>query len=485
MVSYIYLNPYYLRVKFRKMLRNINSAGLLLSTILMITACSTTKKVASLKPLPDYGSTDVVYQKQLSFISMPIEIAVADLQTQTNKYLNGVIYDDTSMDGDNLMLKVTKQAPIIINEKAGKLEMELPLKIWSRYKYGVQSFGIDLTDTRDVNLNGRVKLSASVGLVNWKITTNTTIQDIQWVENPSVSIAGKNVPITYLINPALLVFKSRLAKIVDDAIAQSLDIKPYVMDALSTLSKPTKVNDEYNTWFAMQPVEIYATKMSLANKKLTANMGMKAFLETAIGREPSITFNKDQIQLKTVQTMPNEFNVNVASFATYQYASALVQKNFAGQKFESGKRAVVVNKIDLWGKEGKMIVAVNLSGSVNGDFYLSGVPMYDASKKEIYLNEVDFVLDSKNKLIKAGDWIAHGLILKKMADACRFSVAEQLAEGQKTMTTYLTNYEPMKGVKVNGKLNQITPGKVILTPNAIVAMVVATGKVAVSVDGME
>jgi hypothetical protein len=53
------------------------------------------------------------------------------------------------------------------------------------------------------------------------------------------------------------------------------------------------------------------------------------------------------------------------------------------------------------------------------------------------------------------------------------------------MANYLTNYEPMKGVKVNGKLGQITPNKVILTPNAIVAMVVATGKVAVSIDGLE
>jgi hypothetical protein len=132
-----------------------------------------------------------------------------------------------------------------------------------------------------------------------------------------------------------------------------------------------------------------------------------------------------------------------------------------------------------------MIVALNLSGSVNGDFYLTGIPAYNAQTKEIYLDQVDFVLDSKNKLIKIGDWLAHGIILKKMADACKFSIADQLAQGEKTMASYLNNYQPMKGIRVTGSLGQITPNKVILTPNAIVAMVVATGKVALKIDGLE
>ncbi|RZK67541.1 MAG: DUF4403 family protein, partial [Pedobacter sp.] len=53
------------------------------------------------------------------------------------------------------------------------------------------------------------------------------------------------------------------------------------------------------------------------------------------------------------------------------------------------------------------------------------------------------------------------------------------------MKTYLTNYQPAKGVRVNGNLGQLSPNKIILTPNAIVAMVVANGKVAISIDGLE
>ena len=326
----------------------------LLSLVLYISSCSTSKQVLALKPLPNYSSTEVIYEKQLSFISMPVEIAVKDLQTQTNKYLNGLIYEDNSLEDDNLMMKVYKESPIIISEQNGKIIMDLPLKIAGKVKYGLTQFGLNLSDTKDFYLNGTVRLNSLVGLKDWKIITKTTIQDVKWKEAPSVTVAGKSIPITYLINPALNLFKSNLSKLVDNAISESLDIKPYVLDALQTFSEPIKVNDEYESWFAMQPVEVYSTKAIIANQKITANLGLKTYLETSIGRKPSVVFDRNSITLKAVDKMPDEFKANVAAFAPYNYASSVVQKNFAGQKFESGSRSVVVNKVDLWGKDGKM-----------------------------------------------------------------------------------------------------------------------------------
>lgn len=463
----------------------LKSSFFIFFALLLFSSCSTSNKILALKPAPDYNAADVVYDKQVSYVSLPVELSIADIQTQANKYLTGLIYDDNSIDGDNIMMKVWKQAPIAITEAGGKLHMELPLKVAAKVRYGVEKFGLSAFDTRDVNLNGVVKLNATAGLTNWKLTTNTEIEGIEWAESPSVTVMGKSVPITYLINPALAIFKTRIAKTIDNSIAEAVDIKPYVLTALAEVSKPMEVNAEYHTWFAMQPLEIYASKASIANKKITMNLGMKSYLETSVGSKPMLTFDKNKLALKAVDKMPNEFNANIAGFVKYTDAAALMQKNFVGQKFESGGRSVTVNHVDLWGKEGKIIVQLGMSGSLNGDIYLSGVPQYDAVKKEIYLNQVNFVVDSKSKLLKVGDWLLHGAIITKIEQNCRFSIAEQLNEGQKTMATYLNGYQPMKGVKVNGSMTELAPNKIFLTPNAIVAMVVAKGKIAISINGLE
>ena len=132
-----------------------------------------------------------------------------------------------------------------------------------------------------------------------------------------------------------------------------------------------------------------------------------------------------------------------------------------------------------------MIIQLGMTGSVNGNFYLSGIPMYDATKKEMYLDQLDFVLDSKNKLLQLGDWLAHGTIATKIKENCKYSIADQLALGEKNVKTYLNNYQPVKGVTVNGSLTSLAPQKIVLTSNAIITTIAAKGKVAIGIDGMQ
>ena len=460
------------------------SSFLTVISISFLFSCGTAKKIEALKPAPSY-TTDVVYDKQTSYLNLPVEVAVADLQNQTNKYLNGLIYDDEKIEDDNLMMRVWKEAPILIDENNGKLNMVLPLKIWVKVRYGIDKFGVSLYDTKEINLNGNIKLSSLVAFNNWKLTTKTQIGGIDWVQSPTISIAGKDIPITYLINPAIALFKGKLGKMVDDAIEKSVDIKPYVLNALDQISKPVQVNNDYHVWFAMQPLELYTNKAVVANKKISIVMGMKAYLETTVNSKPTLSFDKNKLILLAAEKLPDDFGVSVASIVTYDAAAALMKQNFAGKPFQSGSRSVTITDVALWGKDGKMIVALDMVGSVTGKFYLAGIPSYDSSKQEVYFDQLDFVLDSKSKLLSLGDWFAHGLIARKIKESCRYSIKDQLAQGEATLKNYLNNAQPTKGVRVNGKVNQLTPGKINLTPNAIVTLITASGKVSISVDGMQ
>jgi hypothetical protein len=234
----------------------------------------------------------------------------------------------------------------------------------------------------------------------------------------------------------------------------------------------------------MQPLEIYTKPAVIANKKIALGLGMKAYLETCVNSKPTLTFDKNKLTLSAMDKIPNDFSASLAGLITYQNAAALMQKNFVGQQFQSGKRAITINKVDLWGKDGKLIVELGMSGSVNGSFYLSGIPTYNSEKKEIYLDQVDFVLDSKDKLLKLGDWLVHGLIAKKIQQSCTFPITDQLAESEKTMKTYLNNYQPIKGVTIIGAMTALNPDKIILAPNAIVAIITAKGQAAIRISGM-
>ena len=87
--------------------------------------------------------------------------------------------------------------------------------------------------------------------------------------------------------------------------------------------------------------------------------------------------------------------------------------------------------------------------------------------------------------MRTANWLAQGLILRKIQASCRYSIKPNLDEGKKTMLNYLNNYSPMPGVFVNGKMDDIQFQKIELSQNAIIAFVKVNGEINVTVDGLK
>jgi len=457
---------------------------LLLTAISIYGCASTTKKIEALKPEPS-NNTPVAFESATSFINMPVTITLADVEGQLNKAFPGLMYEDNNVEDDKIAMKVWKTAPIRLNEENGRLISVVPVKINAKVKYGTSAMGIDMYDTREFDLNAIVTFKSNVALVNWKLNTETQIENLEWQESPTVTIAGKKVMITYVINPAIKLFKSKIETRLDQALSKAVDFKPQVLDALEKLSAPMLTSPQYEAWFALNPQELYVTDAKLSKSQVTMNMGLKCSMQTTIGQQPKSSFNRNAIVLKPVKEMPDKLNVVVAAVSTYESASKVLTKNFQGKEFSSGSRKVTVQKVDLWQKDNKMIIALDMTGSINGTIYLTGYPNYNAVTKEIYFDQMDYVLDTKSVLMRTANWLAEGMVLKKIQESCRYSIKPNLEEGRNNLLPYLKNYSPMPGIFINGKLGELDFEKVQLTNNAIIAFIKTSGTMDVKVDGMK
>ncbi|WP_417366006.1 DUF4403 family protein [Flavobacterium beibuense] len=450
----------------------------------ILTACSTTKHIQALKPEPS-KNTPTVYETTTSFINLPVTISLSDIESQLNKFFTGLIYEDNDINDDDIALKIWKTAPIKFTDENGKLKSRVPIKINAKVKYGTSALGINIEDTREFDLNAIVTMESRVGLTNWELKTDTSLEKIKWQESPTTTIAGQKVAITYLINPAVKLFKSKIEEMLDNAIKEATNFKPNVLDALDKISTPFLSNEQYEAWFKLNPIELYVTDAVLKDKQITMDMGLKCTMQTMIGQKPVNTFNKDKVALKAVSKMPDKVNVVVAGISTYESASKIITKNFKGQEFGSGNQKVTVNNVELWHKDGKMIIALNMSGSINGTIYLSGYPSYNATTQEIYFDRLDYVLDTKSILIKTANWLAEKTVLLKIQENCRYTITENLNEGERSLAPYLDNYSPMPGIFVNGKLNGFEFDKIVLTDSAIIAFIKTSGNMNIKIDGMK
>ncbi|WP_395050855.1 DUF4403 family protein [Flavobacterium sp.] len=456
--------------------------------VFLLSSCSTSNKIAALKPEPDNASP-LLYETSPSFINLPISVKLKDVENQTNALLNGLIYEDNNIEDDDIEMKIWKLGPISISNdnevSGGKIKTILPLKVLFKYRIGTKTLGVELHNTKEFNLNGVVTLMSDVALTNWKLNTKTALKSIDWNESPTMVVFGKNVPVTYLMNPTLKIFRSKIEKKIDAAIEKSMDFKPNVLAALEKICTPFQMSEAYEGWLRIVPVEIYSTNAKLKNDTFLMEMGMKCTMETVIGNKPESKFDATKIILKPVTKIPNQITANIAAVSTFAEASKIMTKNFAGQEFGSGSKKVKVQKVEIWHKNDKLVIALDVLGSVNGTIYLTGFPQYNEHTKELFFDKLEYALDTKSKLMRTANWLAQGLVLRKIQESCRYSIVPNLEEGKQNMMVYLKNYSPMPGVFVNGKMDDIQFQKIQLTNKAIIAFVKVNGTVNVAVDGLK
>jgi hypothetical protein len=160
-------------------------------------------------------------------------------------------------------------------------------------------------------------------------------------------------------------------------------------------------------------------------------------------------------------------------------------KNFVGQEFGSGSKKVKVQSTTIWHKDGKIVIALDLTGTVTGTIYLDGFPQYNAATKEIYFDKLEYVLDTKSRLMRTANWLAQGAVLNKMKESCRYSIQSNLDVAKQNMMVYLKNYSPMSGVFINGNMDDIQFQKIELTNQAMIAFIKVNGVINVSIDGLK
>ena len=451
---------------------------------LSLNSCGTTgTAINALRPTEDNAPS--VYESTTSYINLPIKIKVQDIENKLNVSLNGLIYEDSNIEDDDISMKVWKQMPIKLKNVNGKIQVLLPLKAEVEYRIGTQALGIKMYDVRKYTFNGTVTLLSDIALTNWQMRTKTEFQSLDFKESPTVLIAGKNIPITYIIKPAISLFRNDIEKSLDESISKSMDFKSNVLDALEKVATPFEMDAVYESWLRIVPIELYTTEAILQKDVVNLEMGLKCNIQTYIGKKPATLFDKNAIVLKPVKKMPNSTTANIAAVSTYKDASRVLTKNFAGQEFGSGGKKVVVKNVEIWHKDKKLIIALTMAGAINGQIYLSGYPQFNAQTNEIFFDQLDYVLDTKSKLARTANWLASGYILEKIRENCRYSIAGNLEDARTTMKGFMTGYKPMPGVVVNGELKNFSFERLQLTNSAIIAFLQVQGRLDISIDGLE
>lgn len=468
---------------------------IILTTALILQSCTNSNKsgvtTSVTQSNPEAPKESYLYkgkqvEKSVSTIGIPFEISMADVERQINANIKDLVFEDNSMDDnnyDNFMCKVYKRDNIVVTTQNEAFTFNVPLKVWAKVGYKVMGMSIP---PQELNFEFNVKFGSKFSIApNWEAKVQSFPIGYDWIKKPTVRLAGFDISVAGLVERALNSKQDAILKALDDAVRKNVEIKKYIVQAWNTAMQPYLLSEKYRTWLKITPTELQMTPLTSVNNKVKATIGIKAITETVTGVKPTYLPVITVPDLKLVSSIPGDFQVGIMAEIPLSEAAKLTGDTLIGQNFsfKDGKYNVQVTDIDIYGDNEKMVIKSGLKGNINGNIYFKGIPAYDPVKKTVYLDNFDYDLKTKNFLVGAANWLFQGVFAKNMKESMTFNIGGQIDEMKKQMQANL-NKQVSKGIVLHGNVLDLTPDKVYLTPNSIICVINAKGKLDIKIDGL-
>ncbi|MCE6989344.1 DUF4403 family protein [Dyadobacter sp. CY323] len=439
-----------------------------------------------------YSEKEIQNERHLSVLNIPIEIPVSEIESQINAKIKGLIYEDNSYeddDNDNLKAKVWKINPIKVVAIDSSFLFEVPLKIWVSAGYKISPLGVTMSGYKDTEFSIRIRLISKIGIApNWQVKSETYVDSYDWISDPSVKVAGMNIPIKSLASRMLNKNFDKITEAIDEEVSSNLELKKNAELAWNIARQPVMLAKEFDTWLSLVPTAVVMTPLLARNNVLRAVIGIKGYTQTITSATKPVVSSVQKLpDLQIVPKVPEDFKIGLISLVSYEDAARLATTKFRGEKFSflGGKYHVEVTGVEMYGQNDKLVIKASLEGNITGDIYLKGTPFYDPLTQQLSLKGLDYDLNTKNAIVQTAGWLLQGQFSRMVEKRMVFPVGEQISVAKKTIQKALGNYKITEGVTLKGTLSDIVPDKVYLTPKHLYSVVFASGKVNLRVDGLK
>ena len=450
--------------------------------VLLLTSCKTALQIE--KPKESYLPSNL--SPALSELPLQVELDVKKLEASINKKMNGLIFDGSNLSNKDLSVKVWKVQDFTFTINNNVIEYRVPLKVWSRFAWKIEKFGYVVGDQYEAN--GSIALTYKTTISfdkNWKLVSKTTGSGYEWIETPKLSVVGVNVPVTPIASLALSQCDKLISAQIDKSLAESIDMKKYVLQAWNETQKPRQVSAENNVWIRITPKDIYVSPFTSTGTKLNLAVALYAQIESFMGAQPAENTPVALPPFKYVNKPAQQFNLNIGADVTFDKISEMAKKELLNKTFSEGKNSITITDLSIFGSEGKAVFVADVIGSLKGRIYFTGNMVYNPEKLAVEITEPEFDVKTSNALVKSAGWLLHGMILNKLMPYLTYPVKNNLEAMKTQVNQMLSNYIIMDGVTLQGKLNNLSVTNLSLVPGAVRIQANVKGNIALKVQELK
>ncbi|GFO66729.1 hypothetical protein GMLC_03080 [Geomonas limicola] len=437
---------------------------LLLLFTLTASACSTVKPSLTAQP-PDAAPFRSALPKELSSISVPIEASAEEIGRTLSKVVPARLYQGATKTV-GISADLRRNGPIEVAAQDNALFLTLPITASLSYA-GFQ--------TPPLPLKLRFRAAASIGS-DWRVSVDLRYLGLSellteqigsgpFAIKPRAAIEGLTQPLQQL-----------LSNQVNKQLNDSFSLKAKVAQIWDTAQKPILVDRKLNAWLKLSPREVTLFPLKAQGNRVSLAIGIITYAEVVLGQQPETGAPLPLPPLRLVNSLDRTFRLTVNADLYYKDLSSAAAPFLLNKEFNSDGRMIVVKSFEVYGNGDRFVIKVVTEGSLDGTFYLTGKPRFNARSKVLSVEEVDFDLQSKSLLVQSADWLLHSTIRDRIQDRLNLDLSRQLEESRELAGKAIAQRKLLDQVSLKGEIKTLKIGEFLLGPDRISLQVVAEGE---------
>ena len=345
-------------------------------------------------------------------------------------------------------------------------------RIWARRNQG-EGFvearcGHGDDPPKRLNLAARSALSWSD---RWRLQTQTTFDDPVFVE--PCGLTGLDLDATPVLKAVLQPRLAALAQNIDRIVRERTEAKQRAEMVWQKLQEPIEFAP--NQWLEFRPRDARVSPIT-SNGTLVLQTSVNLVMAPKIvkGSKPDTV----AIPLPPLQLAPlrlEGFHLALPIIVDYERINQRLEQEMVGQEVQTplGDR-VKVEGVQLYGSGDRLILALRLSGGVNGTVYATGTPVFDEGLGILKFVDLDFTVETRNVLVRSANWMFHQDILSSLRSQAFIDLSGQLQTLRSRLTTALTRDLGPKA-KLEGEVMTLRPRGVYPTAGGVEVHIIADG----------
>jgi hypothetical protein len=402
-------------------------------------------------PLPA-ASGEVDFRTE-SWINLPISIKLDDVQALVNDKAPRTINERRSQEftrtlkEDWVEYKITR-GDITFSPSNGRLAFNIPVTS------GSVSAGGQMNPTAVINIGRGVGVQES-GDFTGKILGSLSIRlNPDWTVSPDLKLDVEADRAEFrLFNSITISVRGKLEdairrklpevqKLVANQLLTQLKLKERAMMAWDQMHVTKQVAKSPPSWLSITPVAIAARNITISDdRQIIGGFSLHCALSGIVGAEPASGPTTALPPISIVENLPTDFHIELPVRVDPKTVSDTLRKQFAKEPIKVGRHRVAIREPKIFVVGPKLQIRAELEAAsgflskrLKGQVSLEGTPSLDVPSKTLTISDLQYTLETRQALAKAGNWLLEPAIIGELKKRSNYSFANDF-EGAKSKIT--------------------------------------------------